>query len=114
MKITKELYLVLRKKWFLEILSGEKTEEYRDFTDYYIDRLCFLDKDGEIAGTKKFETVRFQLGYTKNAPQIVVECKNVVIEYDNEDDVEYTYDNSNFAIILGDILEKINCEKIIF
>ena len=35
-----ELYLVLQKKWFLEILKGEKKEEFRDFTEYYIKRLA--------------------------------------------------------------------------
>ncbi|ASK29748.1 hypothetical protein CEY12_06345 [Chryseobacterium sp. T16E-39] len=112
MKNPKELYLVLQKKWFLEILQGKKTEEYRDFTEYYVSRLGVLDKDGELTDTKKFDTVRFQLGYAKNAPQIVVECKDVLIEYDSEDVEEFTNENSNFAIILGEILDKINCENL--
>lgn len=108
MKNTKELYLVLKKKWFLEILKGDKKEEYRDFTDYYIDRLGISDKDGELIDTKKFETVRFQLGYAKNAPQMVVECKEVLIDVDNDvkDDGEINSDNCNFAIILGEIRPK--------
>lgn len=103
-----ELYLVLQKKWFEQILSGEKKEEYRDFTEYYVSRLGVLDKDGELIDTKKFDTVRFQLGYRKNAPQIVVECKDVLIEVDENDSDEITDENSNFVIILGEILEKIN------
>jgi len=103
-----ELYLVLQKKWFDMILSGEKKEEYRDFTEYYVSRLGVLDKDGELIDTKKFDTVRFQLGYRKNAPQIVVECKDVLIEVDENDKDEITDENSNFVIILGEILEKIN------
>lgn len=106
-----ELYLVLQKKWFLEILKGEKKEEYRDFTEYYIKRLA-VEKDGEIVDTRKYYVVRFQLGYSKNAPQIIVECKGILIEMDNEDDKEFTTENCNFVIILGKILEKINCEKL--
>jgi hypothetical protein len=111
MSENKELYLVLQKKWFLEILKGEKKEEYRDFTDYYINRLGEF-KDGEMVDTKKYDTVRFQLGYSKNAPQIVVECKGVLIEMDNEEDQEFNTENCNFVIELGDVLEKINCESL--
>lgn len=107
-----ELYLVLQKKWFDQILSGEKKEEYRDFTEYYVSRLGVLDKDGELIDTKKFDTIRFQLGYRKNAPQIVVECKDVLIEVDEGEDDEINLDNSNFVIVLGDILERINCESL--
>lgn len=111
MSENKELYLVLQKKWFLEILKGEKKEEYRDFTDYYINRLGVIDKDGELVDTKKYNTVRFQLGYTKNAPQIVLECNDVLFEIDN-DAKEMNTENTNFVIVLGDILEKINCESL--
>jgi len=111
MKNPNELYLVLQKKWFLEILKGEKKEEYRDFTDYYINRLAEF-KDGEMVDTKKYDTVRFQLGYSKNAPQMVLECKGVLIEMDNEEDQEFNTENCNFVIELGEILEKINCESL--
>lgn len=112
MKNTKELYLVLKKKWFLEILKGEKKEEYRDFTDYYIDRLCEFDKNGEMVDFKQYDTVIFQLGYAKNAPQMVVECKGILIEMDNQEDEIFRNDNCNFVIELGEILEKINCESL--
>ena len=35
MKEKTELYLVLKKQYFNEILDGTKTEEYRDFTDFF-------------------------------------------------------------------------------
>ena len=47
-----QLYLVLAKKQFNENLSGKKTEEYRDITDFYISRLCVLNDEGEIIDTK--------------------------------------------------------------
>ena len=113
MSDNKELYLVLQKKWFLEILKGEKKEEYRDFTDYYINRLAEF-KDDEMVDTRKYDTVRFQLGYSKNAPQMVLECKGILIEMDNEQEQEFNTDNCNFVIELGEILEKINCESLNF
>lgn len=108
----KELFLILTKKWFLEILKGDKKEEFRDFTEFYISRLGVIDKDGELIDTKKFDTVRFALGYAKNRPQLVVECKDVLIEHDSEDDQEFTSENCNFVIQLGEIIEKINCESL--
>ncbi|WP_213279305.1 ASCH domain-containing protein [Chryseobacterium indologenes] len=115
MKNTKELYLVLTKKNFVDILKGEKKEEYRAFSDYYIDRLGEVDKEGELIGTVAPETIRFQMGYSKNAPQMVVECKDVLIEVDKdvEEGEDLTTENSNFALILGNILENTNCEKLI-
>ncbi len=53
--------------------SGTKKEEYRGFTDHFINRLCEVDEDGQILDTKKYETVKFQMGYNKDAPQMVVE-----------------------------------------
>lgn len=42
-KVKKTLHLNLKKKWFDMILSGEKTEEYREIKGYWIDRLSSFD-----------------------------------------------------------------------
>ena len=108
-----ELYLVLQKKYFLEILKGEKKEEFRAFTDFYMDRLCLFNDAGDWVDVKKFDAVRFQLGYTKNAPQILVEFKEITLEVDEKDEnEELNSENCNFVIHLGEILEKINCESL--
>lgn len=112
MKDKKQLYLVMQKEYFNEILAGTKTEEYRDFTDFYISRLCEVDKTGEIQGTKKYETVKLQMGYNKDAPQMIVEVKGIFIETDEGFDADkdlLTTENCNFTIELGKILEKSNC-----
>lgn len=52
------LHLVLKRKWWDMIESGEKPDEYRDFTDYWIKRLCdnpTFDKDGKIIGRKQID-----------------------------------------------------------
>lgn len=112
MKKTNQLYLVLKKEYFNEILDGTKTEEYRDFTDFYINRLCEVDENGEILDTRKYETVKFQMGYSKDAPQIIVECKAIFIDTDEDFDADkdlLTTENCNFTIELGKILERSNC-----
>ncbi|MCT3674453.1 ASCH domain-containing protein [Elizabethkingia anophelis] len=103
-----ELYLVLTKEWFDKILSGEKKEEYRAMTNFYISRLGVIDEEGDLVDTKQYDTVRFQLGYGKEAPQMVVECKDVLIEHDKDIEDTLTEENSNFVIVLGKIVDKIN------
>ena len=54
-KDNKTLHLVLKRKWWDMIESGEKKEEYRDFTPFYIKRLCgnpCFNKQGEIIERK--------------------------------------------------------------
>ena len=65
-KENKTLHLILKRKWWDMIESGEKKEEYRTQNDYWIKRLV----DGEYYGSdgldrhKPFENVCFHLGYT--------------------------------------------------
>ena len=110
----KEVLLVLTTEFFLEILSGEKKEEYRAFTEFYLARFCKLDKDGEIDGMKEIETIKFALGYAKDRPEMIVECKGIFIEHDEDEEKEFLdTTNCEFVIDLGEILEKKNCEKLI-
>ena len=88
----KVLHLNLYRKYFDQILKGEKTTEYRDFTTYWKKR---------IEGNH-FTHIKFQLAYSKNPPTMLVEVidKNVV-EY--KDDLAYAFD-------LGKIIEVNNYE----
>ncbi len=60
------LELTLFKKWFYQILSGEKTIEYRECKNYWNKRLI-----------KHYDIVRFRNGYSKNLPQITCEIKHI-------------------------------------
>lgn len=107
------LFLILQKEFFIEILKGVKKTEFRSFTDYYITRLLNLDKEGEIESHKQIDKVHFALGYSKNRPEMVVECKGVFIEHDGEEEKEFlNEENCEFAIDLGEILETKNCENL--
>ena len=59
------LKLVLKRKWYEMIERGEKREEYRAATDYWLKRLANWDL--HPAGTP---VVEFRLGYSKNAPRM--------------------------------------------
>lgn len=86
------LRLTLTKKWYDMILSGEKKEEYREYKQYWIDRLMAhktLPKNEYrkiVAGTtktmaevwsKNFDLIEFKNGYAKSAPSMIVECKGI-------------------------------------
>ncbi|PIO07908.1 hypothetical protein COU59_02525 [Candidatus Pacearchaeota archaeon CG10_big_fil_rev_8_21_14_0_10_34_12] len=62
------LHLTLHKKWFDEIKSGKKKEEYREIKPYWINRL--FDNKGK---PKNFDIVEFRNGYSKNARKMSVE-----------------------------------------
>lgn len=108
-----QLYLVLKKEYFDEILAGTKTEEYRNFTDHNISRLAECDANGAILGAKQYKTVKFQNGYAKDAPQMIVEVTGVYIDVDetvniDDENVELNTDNCWFTIVLGKVLETSN------
>ena len=75
--MSKNLHLVLKFKWFDMIASGEKLEEYREINPYWQTRLFPTSKfsnEGKVYNIepKGFETITFQRGYSKNAPQLIV------------------------------------------
>ena len=57
--------LVLKRKWYEMIERGEKKEEYRAATGYWLKR--FEKWDRSPGGTP---VVEFRLGYAKNAPRM--------------------------------------------
>ena len=87
-KKKKVLHLILMKEPFDKILSGVKTIEYRDKTDYWKTRL----------ENKKFDLIKFRNGYQKNARVMLVEHKGMNI-------------TDRYEISLGKIIRKENIEK---
>jgi hypothetical protein len=57
------LTLNLHRKYFDQIVLGEKTYEFRDRTDYWKTRL-----EG-----REYDVIRFRNGYLSNAPEMIVE-----------------------------------------
>lgn len=103
---TKTLQLTLKKEWFDKILSGEKTEEYREIKDYWLSRfldcdenksnhlcakkLCYacllygqstyIKKDVNSIVTPKFsnyEFIEFINGYGRDKPRFTIECLGI-------------------------------------
>ena len=63
----KVLHLNLYRKYFDQILKGDKTIEYRDITPYWSKRL-----EGRY-----YDVIKFRNGYAKDAPEMIVEFKGM-------------------------------------
>lgn len=79
------LILPIKKKWYGMILSGEKTEEYREIKPYYDNRLpkefgFFREGEKLIKGNiyppvdLSEKKIVFRNGYSKNSPSIETVC----------------------------------------
>lgn len=88
-----DLKLVLKRKWFEMIASGEKKEEYREITPYWQTRIdnittricsvigpnphyrpCVMTQMESI-----YSPVTFYLGYAKNRPSMTFEVESIRI-----------------------------------
>ena len=74
------LVLPIKRKWFDMILSGEKKEEYRDISAYWITRLhkyfpMYLHSCFPTGGVA--ECVKFRNGYRKDSPSFCALCELV-------------------------------------
>lgn len=84
----KVLTLTVNKEWFSRILSGEKTEEYREIKPYWIKRLttnCEVSYDvaaetycGKVL-YRRYTHVLFINGYRKDSPRIEKEIESITI-----------------------------------
>jgi len=84
------LTLTLKRQYFDEILSGEKTIEYRDITSYWTPRL----------ENKDYDTILFRNGYNVTSPTMTVEYKGLTIDRDTQP--------NRYALLLGTVLETSN------
>lgn len=66
----KTLTLTIKKRWFDEILSGRKTEEYREIKKYYIDKFT----------NQQYDTIKLRAGYSKASPVLVAEIVSISAE----------------------------------
>ena len=89
----KVLNLVVSKQWFEKIVSGEKTEEYREIKPYWASRLVKQAESGEVLFDefggyccvigkleyKPYTHVLFINGYRKDSPRIEKEIESITI-----------------------------------
>lgn len=89
MKTKRVLTLTVSKQWFDMVVSGEKTEEYREIKPYWIKRLtinCEVFYDvaaethcGEVL-YRPYTHVLFINGYRRDSPRIEKEIMSITID----------------------------------
>ena len=82
----KYLYLTLKKKWFDEILRGNKKIEYRDKKPYWTKRL--FNKENKPI---EYDFIFFRNGYSKDCRKMEVEFKGIKV-------------SNKYEILLGNIV----------
>lgn len=91
----KVLILVVSKEWFDMVVSGEKTEEYREIKPYWLNRITkdsygdfsyVHTADGKIIDLtlgsnfhSRYTHVLFINGYRKDSPRIEKEIESITI-----------------------------------
>lgn len=99
-----------KQNWFTQIAEGTKKIEYRDYTPYWISRLC-EDFAFDNITFKDFRYILFKNGMnTKNrkAPEMLVRCGEIEL-VDTFDKKTETY-GYRFEIELGEIIYIKNYE----
>lgn len=110
------LHLTLKRKWFDLILSGEKTEEYRELKYYWCNRFCKkdwqnlklqIDENSLDWDKLQFKTITFTNGYGNDKPQFVIEFKGLKIGKGKPEWGASLYET--FVFKLGNVIKKRNC-----
>lgn len=115
----KILTLQIKRQYLDEILSGEKTEEFREIrpknAKKYIE--YFTDKNGEEdVKPVKYDAIQFFNGYASDRPEVLIKVKKAEIEYivdENDNFIEYEengemYLTAQMVYSLGKIISKKN------
>lgn len=98
--------LIITQEYFDQILSGQKVEEYRSLSEYYISRFCEF-KGEQFTGMKPIRSMRFAVGYSKTRKWAEIEVKGIFIDT-FVDNIPEGFNNGDecFTIELGKVLNK--------
>jgi hypothetical protein len=94
--------LILTSENFDLIASGQKKEEYRAISNYYIKKLCTIE-NGEFNPREDIKEIRFRKGYTQQT--LIVEIKGIYIDtFENFIPENFKRGDTVFTIELGKII----------
>lgn len=99
-----ELVLPIKRKWFVMILAGEKTEEYREIKPYWTKRfqtVGLLNESGRPTVNRALVT--FRNGYGKDAPEfkawVTLDIGDGIPEWGAEPKTMY------YVLVIGSIVK---------
>ena len=114
------LTLIIKQKFFDEILSGKKKQEFREIRPNTQKKYCQLDAEGYcvekdgVLQPKHYDAIQFFVGYNKDRASALVEVKGAKIELfedENHNLIEYKYQGETYLAAqvvydLGRVIEK--------
>lgn len=112
------LTLIIKQKYFNEILTGDKIIEYRNIMPTTVKKYCEFEEDGEtLIGPREYSHIQFYVGYNTDRASALVEVigtEIVIFEDENGKESIYTIDGQDYVeseiqYSLGAISNKINC-----
>ncbi len=78
----KVIQLIIKQKWFDQILSGEKTQEFREIKPFTEKKLVQIDKDGYAVNDEHdnaipihYDAILFFVGYNRERDSALIEVK---------------------------------------
>jgi len=127
----KILTLIIKQKFFDEIMSGKKKIETREVSKANAKKLVQVDESGFLVENptsetspyypKKYDAIRFYVGYKPDRDTALVKVLNVENEAIKTDDGRFIFDgdpkNDDFFVFsvnnyeLGEIIEKTHTHR---
>lgn len=91
----KVLTLIIEKKYFEQIVKGEKTEEYRELKQSTLNKYTYIDEADGKRYLRRYDVLRLYVGYHSDRDSAIVQILNT------------TYSNGIVTFHLGKVLEVI-------
>lgn len=91
--------LIIKDVYFQEIMSGEKTVEYRELKQTTINKYTYIDEADGKRYLRRYDVIRFYVGYHEDRDSALVEVTNI------------TYNDGIVEYHLGRILEHVKQKK---
>ena len=96
----KILTLIIKQKYFDEIVAGTKKNEYREIRPNNTKK--YVIEDGEIVEPVKYDAIRFYVGYSKDRATALIEVKNALIEIlEDEQGKDVVYEENGQEYIMA-------------
>lgn len=103
------LKVTLKREFFDAIYRGEKKEEYRAYTPFWISRLLVLDEQQNEYAPREYDTILFRNGYNPDSPTMEVEYKGLFVDtFSDVPEDAPVVERLGFAIQLGKVLKTEN------
>jgi hypothetical protein len=106
---TRTLKVTLKREFFDAIHAGEKKEEYRAYTKFWISRLLVYNEADTVYDVREYDTILFRNGYNPDSPTMEVEYKGLFVDtFSDVPEDAPEEERLGFAIQLGKVLKTEN------